>query len=110
MVRVTTLGESRVKLRDINLTPASGLSFSIVLYLAAEAGRNLNRAAMRAMFWPGVPERIARHSLRQSVYMLRRTGGEVFCDGSHISLAAHTVSLDYKELGVDTTATPLLLL
>lgn len=110
MVRVTTMGESRVSLRDINLRPGSGLSFSVVLYLAAEAGRYLTRSTMRAMFWPGVPEPVAGHSLRQAIYMIRRAGGKVTCDHHHVSLAADTVAMDYLTLVPDPSSNTSLLL
>jgi DNA-binding SARP family transcriptional activator/tetratricopeptide (TPR) repeat protein len=110
MVRITTMGEARISLREVNLQPGSGLSFSVVLYLALEAGQYVTRTKMRAMFWPGVPEGVARHALRQCVYTIRNGGGIVSCDRDRVLVATHTVTVDYHALAPDPTADPSVLL
>jgi DNA-binding SARP family transcriptional activator/tetratricopeptide (TPR) repeat protein len=110
MVRVTTLGDCRIDLEGSTLRPVSGLNYSIVLYLLAEADKYILRAKLRELFWPDASDADARHSLRQLVYMIRESGVKVSRDRDHVWVAAHTVTLDYVGLVADSKADPALLL
>jgi WD40 repeat protein/serine/threonine protein kinase/two-component SAPR family response regulator len=49
---------------------------ALLVYLAVESGRH-SRESVMELLWPGMPERSARHNLRQILYNLRGTIPEV---------------------------------
>ncbi len=98
VIRVRTLGEAVIEVGDTVVTPAARIRFALLLYCAAERGRRLTRGLLTELLWPGVPGRVARHSLRHAIYTLRETGVP-FADGrvdETVWLAAEHVSLDYE--------------
>ena len=98
MIRVRALGEAVIEVGDTVITPAARIRFALLLYCAAERGRRLTRGMLSELLWPGVAERVARHSLRHAIYALREAGVP-FADGrvdETVMLAAEDVALDYE--------------
>jgi WD40 repeat protein/serine/threonine protein kinase/DNA-binding SARP family transcriptional activator len=50
---------------------------ALLIYLAAEQSREHRREQLMTLLWPGMPERSARHNLRQTAYHLRKSLPEV---------------------------------
>ena len=73
-VELRTLGDCQILIGDSRLGPQSPHAFAVALYLCIERGRPHSRDELQALFFPGVPEANASHSLRQAVYKLRMLG------------------------------------
>src|SRR5438477_12505264 len=95
MVEVTALGAAEVHVGTHRVTPASSRSFALLLYLAAERGRRVPRAALQTLVFPDQTEKNASHSLRQLVYKLRRDGAAIVSDVESVHLAVEDVCSDY---------------
>ncbi|GJG85340.1 hypothetical protein tb265_05210 [Gemmatimonadetes bacterium T265] len=95
-VTLHTVGECRIVVTHAGgtttLTPASDRLFTLILLLAAEAGRPVPRARVAAWLWPDAPPAAARHALRQLLYRLRRLGLTVGGDEDYVALAPHVVA------------------
>ncbi len=50
---------------------------ALLVYLAVERETTHRRESLFTLLWPGMPEKSARHNLRQVLYALRQTFGEV---------------------------------
>ncbi|MDQ8154412.1 MAG: AAA family ATPase [Gemmatimonadota bacterium] len=71
---VRGLGRAELQLGALVLAPDSGMLFPLALVLAQRAGERIPRADLTRLLWPQTPETAARHSLRQALYRLRRSG------------------------------------
>ena len=57
------------------------------------------RTELSEVFWPGVPDRKARASLRQALWLLRKAIGEdLFTSDDPVSLRSDWVTSDLQEL------------
>ncbi|MDX1415582.1 MAG: protein kinase, partial [Candidatus Promineifilaceae bacterium] len=74
---------------------------ALVIYLAAEGAEPQRRETLMELLWPGMPERSARHNLRQALYYLRLSVPEVSANG----LPLESSELDKS----DTALVPLVL-
>ncbi|UCG24954.1 MAG: protein kinase [Chloroflexota bacterium] len=63
-------GGSKIQFRTIK-------SMALLVYLAVESSTTHRRESLMTMLWPGMPERSARHNLRQVIYFLRQNIPEV---------------------------------
>jgi DNA-binding SARP family transcriptional activator len=84
MIVLTTLGSSAIHIDGHRLLPAAGRPFAAALYLAVERGREVPRAVLQELLFPGVPARKGAHSLRQLLYQLRKAGLAVEGDTTHL--------------------------
>ena len=71
------LGEFEARLGDQQIPGFRTIKVqALLVYLAVESGRH-SRESVMELLWPGMPERSARHNLRQILYNLRGTIPEV---------------------------------
>jgi DNA-binding SARP family transcriptional activator len=103
MVFLRTLGAARIEAGGVHVTPASARKFALLLYLAAEAGRSVSRAALQDLIFPDKDDRHAKHSLRELLYQLRQIGVAFSADASTVTLDASQVQVDYGGLTSDTS-------
>ncbi len=70
---ITTLGELAFQQNGEAVTGfPSRKTEALLVYLAVERGYSHRRESLFTLLWPGMPERSARHNLRQLLYTLRR--------------------------------------
>src|SRR5512140_3027680 len=75
---INVLGELQVTLTDGSTARLeSDKTRALLVYLAVEAGRPHRRAALVGLLWPDEPEQTARHNLRQALFSLRHTTGDL---------------------------------
>src|SRR5688500_6866975 len=105
VIRLRTLGRSRIEIGATAVGPDSELFFGFVLYLAVERGRPVPRGRLRELFWPQASEEKARHSLRQLLYRLRQLEVDVQASAGHVTLPASQVDVDFARVA-DHLAAP----
>ncbi len=104
MIRLLTLGTLDLRGAD-GLTLAAVLSqpkrFFLLAYLVLATPRGFQRRDLvLASFWPELDDERARHSLRQSLYVLRRALGK----GVVLARGDEELSVDAKALWCDAVA------
>ncbi len=88
-VRLCTLGAALVQVGAAQITPASGILFSLLVRLAHAPGLGVSRERLVAELWPGHDPFRQRANLRQALYKLRAMGVRVGVGGEVVSLDAH---------------------
>jgi DNA-binding SARP family transcriptional activator len=94
MIYVRTLGRASIAVGDQRITPDTDRRFALLLYLAAEQGRPVPKAALRELIYPDRTEENAAHSLRQVVYKLRCAGVDLRSTATALELPLEEVQLD----------------
>ncbi len=117
MIKLKTLGQCLIEIGENRVGPDAELLFPLLLYLAIERGKRVDRSALASLLWPATREERAAHSLRQSVYRLKSLGASVESNRSHIWIPRECVDADYfpfldtaengvaEELAEDTSGT-----
>ncbi len=78
MLKILTLGELTFQINGEPITSfPSHKAEALLVYLAVERTTKHRRESLFTLLWPGMPEKSARHNLRQVLYALRQTLGEV---------------------------------
>jgi DNA-binding SARP family transcriptional activator/predicted ATPase len=73
LIHLNFLGEFTVHLAGQPLEAfATDKNRALLAFLAVEAGRSHRRESLIGMFWPQKPEHLARHSLSQALFSLRK--------------------------------------
>lgn len=74
--------------------------FAVLIRLALATGRRCTRAELMESLWPGVPERLARHSLAQAVTVVKAKLGRehVVVQRASLALAEGAVATDLDAL------------
>src|SRR6266700_4793564 len=74
--------------------------FAVLIRLALASGRRCTRAELMETLWPGVPERLARHSLAQAVTVVKAKLGreQVIVQRASLALAEGAVRTDVDAL------------
>ena len=103
MIRIRTLGESTITVGTREISPKARAQFQLLLYLGIERGKRTSRASLAALVWGDTDLEKANHSLRQTLYELRRVGVRLLGDGAHVELASDDVDIDLAELERDGT-------
>ena len=98
MVELRTLGNCQIVVGRERIGPQSPYAFALALYLAIERGRPHSRDQLLPIFFPGVPEPNAAHSLRQNLYKLRQLGVPAETTPAGTMIAATAVRDDYSVL------------
>ena len=109
MIELRTLG--RLDLRDAEgrelrsiLSPTK--RFALLAYLAVAAPRGFHRRdTLLAFFWPELDQEHARRSLRQTLYLIRRSMG----DAVVVSRGDEEISLDWHGFWCDAAAFEVML-
>ena len=94
MVHVRAIGATELRIGRLRIRPSSERLFALVLYLASTAGRAVPRSRLLELFWPRVPQASGRHSLRQLLWKLRRSGFKLSRDGEELLVEAADVDSD----------------
>ena len=80
ILSISFLGEFQARLDD---QPIPGFQTrkvqALLIYLAAEPDKH-QRESLMDLMWPGMPERSARHNLRQVLYYLRGAIPDLYSD------------------------------
>lgn len=98
VVRYRTLGESLIEVGARTVGPDAAVTFAVLLYLGANAGRAFDRPALLSLFWAGVPDKQARHRLRQTLLKLRSLDTPLEERDGKVRLSAAAAQLDYMEV------------
>jgi DNA-binding SARP family transcriptional activator/tetratricopeptide (TPR) repeat protein len=97
MVRVRALGTAEIDARALRVLPSSARKFALLLRLAVDRGRRVPRSVIRELIFPDLPEKNARHSLRDLVYQFRQAGVAIESDSGGVTLLDE-VSSDFGGL------------
>src|SRR5688500_3557459 len=98
MIRLRSLGESVIQVRDVRVGPESEVLFGALLYLVVARGRPIPRSVLIELFWPGPDENASRHCARQVLYRLRQLGVPLEGDNGSVTLPPGFAELDYETL------------
>ena len=75
---ITTFGDLTIRQKgEIKSGFSSRKTEALLVYLAVEKESAHRRESLFTLLWPGMPEKSARHNLRQMLYTLRQSLGEV---------------------------------
>ena len=74
------------------------MRFALLLLLAIERGKPMQRTSIVELLWPGTEEPNGRHSLRHVAYVLRQAGAPLTERSSSIELSADAVELDFETM------------
>jgi DNA-binding SARP family transcriptional activator len=97
MVRIRALGTAEIDACELRVEPSSARKFALLLRLAVDAGRRVPRSVLRELIFPDLPEKNARHSLRDLVYQFRQAGVALETDSGGVTLTDE-VSSDFGDL------------
>ncbi len=86
LVRVQTLGATRIQIGTSQLNLQAGLLFPLVLRLIYSSGMEVQRDALLRELWPLHDEARRRGNLRQALYKLRSMGFDVDSTDSMVQL------------------------
>jgi DNA-binding SARP family transcriptional activator len=96
--RLNILGEPRIV--DSEGSPVDfprGKPLALLSYVAVE-GRPVPRTELGELFWPDAPQNRTRHSVRQAIWLIRRTLGEdVLWGDDPVSVSGEALSCDLVE-------------
>ena len=98
MIRVHTLGAAAIDIGDVRVTPISVRKFALLLHLAAEAGRRVQRSALCDLIYPDKTAKSAMHSLREQVYQFHQLGIPVNVEVDAVKIESQTVRHDYADV------------
>jgi len=83
---ITTLGKLNIQQNGSRVTGfSSRKAEALLVYLAVERGNPIRRESLFTLLWPGMPEKSARHNLRQVLYSLGQTFPEVTIEGNEFA-------------------------
>jgi DNA-binding SARP family transcriptional activator len=98
-IKVFLLGEARIETSISEITPTAEVVFATALYLILQRDQAVPRTSLQDLLWPGAPQTIAAHRLRQTLLKLSKLGIEVERLGrGRIRLAPVPVALDVENL------------
>ena len=98
MIRIRTLGESTITVGTREISPKARALFRLLLYLGIERGRRIPRASLAALMWGETNPEKANHSLRQTLYELRKLGVRLGGDSTYVALSLSEVDVDLARL------------
>ncbi len=98
VMHVRTLGRAELSASGTRLGPESPVAFPLLLHLVLERDRWVARTQLQEMLFPEQDRLHARHSLRQSVYLLRKDGFPIEGSGPALHVPAGFVVDDYSSL------------
>lgn len=97
MLRLRALGAAEIAIDATRIDPGSPRKFALLLRLAADPGLTFPRPVLRELVFADLPDKNARHSLRETLYQLRQVGVSCNADTKGITLT-DPVSSDVAEL------------
>ena len=98
-LRLEALGSPRVFVGSTEINPSAELVFAVALFTLLERNSAVSRQRLQALLWPGSPDSISAHRLRQTLFKLRKIGYPIEPDGrSRLVLDPVTVTSDYELL------------
>jgi DNA-binding SARP family transcriptional activator/tetratricopeptide (TPR) repeat protein len=98
-LRLEALGSPRIFVGATEINPSAELVFAVALFTLIERSSAVSRSKLQSLLWPGLPETISAHRLRQTLFKLRRLGYPIEPDGrSRLVLNPVTVTSDYELL------------
>ncbi|MCI0436348.1 MAG: AAA family ATPase [Gemmatimonadetes bacterium] len=105
-LRLLTLGRARLEGTSRVLLPtARRRELALLAYIARRAPRPISREELATLFWGEREETRARHSLRQLLFLLRRTvGGCLRVTGETVWLEDDAIELDVVAFEADLAA------
>ncbi|HEX6597739.1 MAG TPA: AAA family ATPase [Gemmatimonadaceae bacterium] len=95
-IRLRIVGESVIEVGSKRITPASPHVFGMLLYLGTEHDREVPRAELIELLYPGGAD--SAHRLRQLLYKLRGMGAPVILTDRAVKVEAERVQSDADEL------------
>lgn len=98
MIQLHTFGDAMIRVGEKEIRPTAPVLFAALLYLCAERGRRVPRAALQELLFPEKDERSGAHSVRQLLYKLRSLGVPLETTASHTTLRAAAVT-EEEEVG-----------
>ena len=98
-LRLEVFGSPRVFVGSTEINPSAELVFAVALFTLLERDSAVSRQRLQSLLWPGSPDSIAAHRLRQTLFKLRKIGYPIEADGrSRLVLDPVTVISDYELL------------
>jgi DNA-binding SARP family transcriptional activator len=106
MVVVQLLGSASITCGEHRIRDSTSRRLAVALYLAAERGRLLDRAATQALLFGDQPEMNAAHSLRQYLYKLGTLGFPIESRRADILVPSDAIRTDVDEILAAERLTP----
>ena len=77
---------------------------ALLAYLVFHADRPVRRDELAGLFWPELPQKVARHNLRQSLYRLRQAVNQIAPNfsGQLLTVSQQTVQVNQTAIDHDT--------
>lgn len=97
-MHVRTLGRAELSANGTRLGPEAKVAFPLLLHLVLERDHWVARTQLQEMLFPEQDRLHARHSLRQSVYTLRKEGFPIEGSGPALHIPAKGIVDDYSTL------------
>jgi len=103
---LTLLGPPQVSVNGkVVLEDKHQKPLTLLAYLAVEAHRPHQRAALAALFWPDQPERQAMQNLRKTLSRLRRVINDRAAEPAHLLVNPQTIQFNsHSDAWLDVTA------
>ncbi|HVF38763.1 MAG TPA: AAA family ATPase, partial [Gemmatimonadaceae bacterium] len=103
MIRIRTLGTPMITVGKREVPPRARALFHLVLYMGLERGRRISRKDLAALIWGDADPEKANHSLRQTLYELRKAGARFSGDANYLQLSSDAVDIDVAVLESEST-------
>jgi DNA-binding SARP family transcriptional activator len=97
MIVLRTFGTASIEIEgSTTITPSSPRRFALLLYLAAEHGRDVSREQLTNLVFADQSPAEASHSLREALYQLRRAGLSLPNTATGFTIPSDQVRADYE--------------
>ena len=98
MIVLRTLGTASIEIdASTTVTPVSSRRFPTLLLLAVEHGHEVPRERITTLVFPGQSPTDAAHSLRETIYQLRKLGVPIAGTKRWFMIASEDVRVDFEE-------------
>jgi DNA-binding SARP family transcriptional activator/tetratricopeptide (TPR) repeat protein len=97
MIILRTLGTASIEIEGPTIiTPSSPRRFALLLYLAAEHGRDVTREQLANLVFADQSPAKGSHSVREALYQLRRLGLSIPATPTGFAIPSEMVRADYE--------------
>src|SRR5512143_3035579 len=92
---VGLLGPLQIKVAGIGASPfETDKARALLAYLATESDRPHRRQNLVGLLWPDLPDEVARHNLRQTLYNLRQSIGDRGADPPYLLISREQIQFN----------------
>lgn len=103
MIRLRSLGECVIEVGERRIVPQQEVLFATLLVLILERGRWVSRSELAGLLYSSPASSLAKHSVRQILYKLKRLGVNLLLSQDAIYLAAADAFWDASPISIPDT-------